>query len=215
MKDIKKVCEFYLSVMLKVNKSKSSKPHIWQYLRKSRCSGFLTKNKLLYTCILSIIHMCSICIITVLKFYFLLAGNVKLYTIDTESKTHPYFGSNEVRNVTTTVGHTAYLHCQVQQLGDKAVSSLLYVYVCFFTAILARKTFFFIKPSLGNSALIYADWTRISKFITLQILYVFKLPASYNIELQSSVKQTTRISWMYQKKLVSILSYPEWHSSVV
>ena len=25
-------------------------------------------------------------------------------------------------NVTTTVGHTSYLHCKVRQLGDKAVS---------------------------------------------------------------------------------------------
>ncbi|XP_066156029.1 limbic system-associated membrane protein-like isoform X1 [Euwallacea fornicatus] len=51
-----------------------------------------------------------------------LLGSVKLFTIDTDSKGHPYFGSNEIRNVTTTVGNAAYLHCQVQQLGDKAVS---------------------------------------------------------------------------------------------
>lgn len=37
--------------------------------------------------------------------------------------TYPYFEFNVPRNVTTAVGQTAFLHCRVQQLGDKAVSS--------------------------------------------------------------------------------------------
>lgn len=35
---------------------------------------------------------------------------------------YPYFEFNVPRNVTTAVGQTAFLHCRVQQLGDKAVS---------------------------------------------------------------------------------------------
>ncbi|XP_060520013.1 zwei Ig domain protein zig-8-like [Cylas formicarius] len=34
----------------------------------------------------------------------------------------PYFEFNVPRNVTTAVGQTAFLHCRVEQLGDKAVS---------------------------------------------------------------------------------------------
>ncbi|CAK1547683.1 unnamed protein product [Leptosia nina] len=33
----------------------------------------------------------------------------------------PYFEYNVPRNVTTVVGQTAFLHCRVEQLGDKAV----------------------------------------------------------------------------------------------
>jgi len=34
----------------------------------------------------------------------------------------PYFDFNVARNVTTAVGQTAFLHCRVEQLGDKGVS---------------------------------------------------------------------------------------------
>ncbi|XP_072388686.1 zwei Ig domain protein zig-8-like [Diabrotica undecimpunctata] len=43
----------------------------------------------------------------------LLNNNISIY---------PYFEFNVPRNVTTTVGQTAFLHCRVEQLGDKAVS---------------------------------------------------------------------------------------------
>lgn len=43
----------------------------------------------------------------------LLHGNMSSY---------PYFEFNVPRNVTTAVGQTAFLHCRVEQLGDKAVS---------------------------------------------------------------------------------------------
>ncbi|KAJ9579463.1 hypothetical protein L9F63_024430, partial [Diploptera punctata] len=33
--------------------------------------------------------------------------------------TLPYFDFNVPRNVTTAVGQTAFLHCRVEQLGDK------------------------------------------------------------------------------------------------
>jgi hypothetical protein len=38
------------------------------------------------------------------------------------ASTFPYFDFNVPRNVTTAVGQTAFLHCRVEQLGDKAVS---------------------------------------------------------------------------------------------
>jgi hypothetical protein len=34
----------------------------------------------------------------------------------------PYFDFNVALNVTTAVGQTAFLHCRVEQLGDKGVS---------------------------------------------------------------------------------------------
>jgi hypothetical protein len=34
----------------------------------------------------------------------------------------PYFDFGVPRNVTTAVGQTAFLHCRVEQLGDKGVS---------------------------------------------------------------------------------------------
>ena len=33
----------------------------------------------------------------------------------------PYFENSTKRDVTTTVGQTAYLHCRVRNLGDRAV----------------------------------------------------------------------------------------------
>jgi hypothetical protein len=36
----------------------------------------------------------------------------------------PYFDFSVPRNVTTAVGQTAFLHCRVEQLGDKGVSGL-------------------------------------------------------------------------------------------
>jgi hypothetical protein len=41
----------------------------------------------------------------------------------------PYFDFNVPRNVTTAVGQTAFLHCRVEQLGDKGVSELRTVFI--------------------------------------------------------------------------------------
>lgn len=38
---------------------------------------------------------------------------------------HPYFDFDVLRNVTARVGQTAFLHCRVEQLGDKSVSFVL------------------------------------------------------------------------------------------
>lgn len=43
------------------------------------------------------------------------------YTLNASSIS-PYFDLNVVRNVTTTVGQSAFLHCRVYQLGDKSVT---------------------------------------------------------------------------------------------
>ncbi|CAG9820993.1 unnamed protein product [Phaedon cochleariae] len=40
--------------------------------------------------------------------------------LQSNGSVHPNFGFNVARNVTTAVGHTAFLHCRVEQLGDKA-----------------------------------------------------------------------------------------------
>lgn len=38
---------------------------------------------------------------------------------------NPYFDFTVARNLTTRVGQTAFLHCRVEQLGDKSVSIIL------------------------------------------------------------------------------------------
>lgn len=40
---------------------------------------------------------------------------------------HPYFDFDVLRNVTTRVGQTAFLHCRVEHLGDKSVSAFFFV----------------------------------------------------------------------------------------
>lgn len=49
------------------------------------------------------------------------APEANLYNTS-NSSISPYFDLNVVRNVTTTVGQSAFLHCRVYQLGDKSVS---------------------------------------------------------------------------------------------
>lgn len=43
-------------------------------------------------------------------------------TMTTSFGEHPYFDFELQRNVTVTVGQTGFLHCRVEQLGDKDVS---------------------------------------------------------------------------------------------
>lgn len=43
----------------------------------------------------------------------------------------PYFENSTKPDVSTTVGQTAYLHCRVRNLGDRAVSSILYIMYIF------------------------------------------------------------------------------------
>jgi hypothetical protein len=35
---------------------------------------------------------------------------------------YPFFDFDVIRNITTRVGQTTFLHCRVEQLGDKSVS---------------------------------------------------------------------------------------------
>lgn len=41
---------------------------------------------------------------------------------DQNMSLHPYFNFDVLLNVTARVGQTAFLHCKVEQLGDKSVS---------------------------------------------------------------------------------------------
>lgn len=41
---------------------------------------------------------------------------------DQNMSLHPYFNFDVLLNVTARVGQTAFLHCRVEQLGDKSVS---------------------------------------------------------------------------------------------
>lgn len=44
--------------------------------------------------------------------------------IDQNMSLHPYFDFDVPRNVTARLGQTTFLHCRVEQLGDKSVSSI-------------------------------------------------------------------------------------------
>jgi hypothetical protein len=54
----------------------------------------------------------------------------------------PYFDFNVPRNVTTAVGQTAFLHCRVEQLGDKGVSERCNIFIPFI-----NKPLYFETPS--------------------------------------------------------------------
>lgn len=45
-------------------------------------------------------------------------------TIEPASYLAPYFDMDVQRNITVTIGQTAFLHCRVERLGDKDVSTL-------------------------------------------------------------------------------------------
>lgn len=59
--------------------------------------------------------------------FFVLLSELKLADGAEETKfyhnmsLHPYFDFDVPRNVTARVGQTAFLHCRVEQLGDKSV----------------------------------------------------------------------------------------------
>lgn len=73
-----------------------------------------------------------------MKFWILLSAYFVCYTrgqvttTKTEGEinwephyTRPYFENSTRRDVTVTVGQTAYLHCKVRNLGDRAVRVIL------------------------------------------------------------------------------------------
>lgn len=47
-------------------------------------------------------------------------------TMTTTFGEQPYFDFELQRNVTVTVGQTGFLHCRVEQLGDKDVSTIFH-----------------------------------------------------------------------------------------
>lgn len=41
----------------------------------------------------------------------------------------PYFDNTTRKDITTTVGQTAHLHCRVRNLGDRAVCTYHYLFI--------------------------------------------------------------------------------------
>ncbi|XP_018321037.1 zwei Ig domain protein zig-8 isoform X2 [Agrilus planipennis] len=101
---------------------------------------------------------------------FTLVGAVKAYTeeseIDSSISGLPYFEFNVPRNVTTTVGQTAFLHCRVQQLGDKAVSWIrkrdLHILTAGILTYTSDQRFQVIRPDKSD------NWTLQIKFPQLR-----------------------------------------------
>lgn len=50
----------------------------------------------------------------------------------------PYFDNSSRREYVTTVGQTAYLHCRVRNLGDRAVSTNIKALIYIWNLILMR-----------------------------------------------------------------------------
>lgn len=59
----------------------------------------------------------------------LLTSEDSTFLNDTYIPMHPYFDFDVLRNVTTRVGQTAFLHCRVEHLGDKSVS-VFFFFLC-------------------------------------------------------------------------------------
>lgn len=59
------------------------------------------------------------------KFFydFLESWSYSSSTIEPASYLAPYFDMDVHRNITVTIGQTAFIHCRVERLGDKDVSS--------------------------------------------------------------------------------------------
>ena len=51
--------------------------------------------------------------------------------VDGSMSLHPYFDFDVPRNITARVGQTAFLHCRVEQLGDKSVRNFIFQHQCF------------------------------------------------------------------------------------
>lgn len=51
-------------------------------------------------------------------------------TLEPASYLAPYFDMDVHRNITVTIGQTAFIHCRVERLGDKDVSRFKFRYYC-------------------------------------------------------------------------------------
>ncbi|KAG8320402.1 hypothetical protein J6590_069710 [Homalodisca vitripennis] len=80
----------------------------------------------------------------------------------TNSSIFPYFDYNVQRNVTTAVGQSAFLHCRVEQLGDKAVSWIrkrdLHILTAGVLTYTSDQRFQVIRPEKSE------NWTLLIKF---------------------------------------------------
>lgn len=65
----------------------------------------------------------------------------------------PFFDLSTQRNVTAAVGQSAFLHCTVEQLGDKAVKINLFhhiLFIYFLFLLLLSIKFIILNKKLGN-----------------------------------------------------------------
>ncbi|XP_008478681.1 zwei Ig domain protein zig-8-like, partial [Diaphorina citri] len=81
---------------------------------------------------------------------------------NTTSTIFPYFDFNVPRNITTAVGQSAFLHCRVEQLGDKAVSWIrkrdLHILTAGVLTYTSDQRFQVIRPDRSE------NWTLLIKF---------------------------------------------------
>ncbi|XP_063905958.1 zwei Ig domain protein zig-8-like isoform X2 [Zophobas morio] len=97
-------------------------------------------------------------------------GGVETYSnegfLNGNVSTYPFFEFNVPRNVTTAVGQTAFLHCRVEQLGDKAVSWIrkrdLHILTAGILTYTSDQRFQVIRPDKSD------NWTLQIKFPQLR-----------------------------------------------
>lgn len=86
--------------------------------------------------------------------------------LNSNVSSYPYFEFNVPRNVTTAVGQTAFLHCRVEQLGDKAVSWIrkrdLHILTAGILTYTSDQRFQVIRPDKSD------NWTLQIKFPQLR-----------------------------------------------
>ncbi|XP_019866682.1 zwei Ig domain protein zig-8 isoform X2 [Aethina tumida] len=103
-------------------------------------------------------------------FFILSIGAVQSYLdegmFNNSIGSYPYFEFNVPRNVTTAVGQTAFLHCRVEQLGDKAVSWIrkrdLHILTAGILTYTSDQRFQVIRPDKSD------NWTLQIKFPQLR-----------------------------------------------
>ncbi|XP_037038792.1 zwei Ig domain protein zig-8-like [Bradysia coprophila] len=96
---------------------------------------------------------------------------------------HPYFDFDVPRNVTARVGQTAFLHCRVEQLGDKSVSWIrkrdLHILTAGILTYTSDERFQVIRPENSD------NWTLQIKFAQIRDAGVYE--CQVNVEPKLSM----------------------------
>lgn len=108
------------------------KRNVWGYMFVRVCvcvcygAVIRTAEWLLVFCFLNAPAVVSLIFV---RFFFVSGGSVSLSDHYWEQPfSQPYFDNTTRREVTTTVGQTAHLHCRVRNLGDRAVHIIINFY---------------------------------------------------------------------------------------